>query len=155
MALVPGGLNFTHYSRLISRPADYEIHYVQLNVIIAQTLLPLRLAAAAFLRAPWDDGTCPRIAEMVVEAIPIEIQGPPWHSPVDKYFIHLRTLHTSRMMESSCTGEVPNNEQWCTVSFTKRVSPLSHIGVGQAQPPEPGEAFAAFPSHNYTRRQSP
>ena len=74
VAVGPGGLNFTPYSRLVSRQPDYEIHYVQLNVIIAQTLLPLRLAAAAFLRAPWDDGTCPRIAEMVVEAIPVEIQ---------------------------------------------------------------------------------
>ena len=104
---------------------------------------PLRLAAAAFLRAPWDDGTCPRIAEMVVE-----------ESLLRSYFIHLRTLHTSRMMESSCTGEVPNNERWCTVSFTKR-SPRCTVGVGQARPPEPGKAFAAFPFSQFTRcRQS-
>ena len=61
----PGGLNFTPFSRLVCRQPDYEVHFVQLNIIIAHTQLPLRLAVAAFLRAPLDDGTCPPIAEMV------------------------------------------------------------------------------------------
>ena len=70
----PGGLNFTPFSRLVCRQPDYEVHFVQLNVIIAHTQLPLRLAVAAFLRAPLDDGKRPPIAEMVVAAVPDEMR---------------------------------------------------------------------------------
>ena len=70
----PGGLNFTTFSRLVCRRPDYEIHFVQLNVMIAHTQLPLRLAVAAFLRTPLDDGTCPPLTEMVVAAVPEEMR---------------------------------------------------------------------------------
>ena len=70
MEVGPGGLNFTPFSRLVCRQPDYKVHFVQLNVIIAHTQLPLRLAVAAFLRAPLDDGTCPPLAEMVVACCP-------------------------------------------------------------------------------------
>ena len=148
VAVGPGGLDFAPYSRLISRQTDYEIYYVQLNVIIAQTLLPPRLAAAAFLRAPWDDGTCPRIAEMVVEAIPPEIQRSflvltsgqvlyPFvdspHIAHDGIILHGRSAQQRAMVHRILhqTGCLP--------------FPRCTVGVGQARPPEPGEAFAAFP----------
>ena len=50
------------------------LHYVQLNVTVAHAQLPLRLAVAAFLRTPMDDGTCPLLTEMAVVAIPDEIR---------------------------------------------------------------------------------
>ena len=148
VAVGPGGLNFTPYSRLVSRQPDYEIHYVQLNIIIAQIQLPLRLAVAAFLRAPWDDGTRPRIAEMVVAAIPVEIQRSsliltsgqvlfPFddspHITHDGIIVHGRSALQRAMVYHILhqTGCLP--------------SPSCTVGVGQARPPEPGEAFAAFP----------
>ena len=70
----PGGLDLTPFSRLVCRHSDYEIHYVQLNVIVAHTQLPLRLSVAAFVRTPMDDGTCPSLTEMAVVAIPDEIR---------------------------------------------------------------------------------
>ena len=73
VAVGPGGLNLTPFSRLVCGHSDCEIHYVQLNVKVARAQLPLRLAVAAFLRTPMVDGTCPSLTEMAVAAIPEEI----------------------------------------------------------------------------------
>ena len=92
---------------LISRQTDYEIHYVQLMIVVEQTLLPLRLAAAAFTRTPWDDGTSPRIPEMVSEAIPLAIQKSSLiltSGQVLYPFADAPHIVTG----SSCTGEVPH-----------------------------------------------
>ena len=77
VAVGPGGLNLTPYARTICRRADCEVHYVQLMIGVEQIQAPLRLAAAVFLRTPWDDGTSPRISEMVLVAVPLAIQR--WH----------------------------------------------------------------------------
>ena len=76
MEVGPGGLDLTPFSRLVCSQPDCEVHFVQLNVMFAHVQLPLRLAVAAFPRAPLDDGTCPRIAEMVVVAILLRCEGP-------------------------------------------------------------------------------
>ena len=47
------------------------MHYVQIMIGVEQIQVPLRLAAAVFLRTPWDDGTSPRISEMVLVAVPL------------------------------------------------------------------------------------
>ena len=143
----PGGLNFTTFSRLVCRRPDYEIHFVQLNVMIAHTQLPLRLAVAAFLRTPLDDGACPSITEMVVAAVPDEMRKSslvltsgqvlfPFedspHITHDGVILHGRSAPQRAMVyrilyQTECLP-----------------SPGCAVGLGQARPPEPGEAFVAF-----------
>ena len=143
----PGGLNFTPFSRLVCRQPDYEVHFVQLNVIIAHTQLPLRLAVAAFLRAPLDDGTCPPIAEMVVAAVPVEMRRsslvltsgqvlfPFEDSP---HITHGIILHGRSAPQRAMVYRILHQTECLP-------SPGCAVGLGQARPPEPGEAFAAFP----------
>ena len=144
----PGGLNFTPFSRLVCRQPDYEIHFVQLNVIIAHTQFPLRLAVAAFLRTPLDDGTCPSIAEMVVAAVPEEMRKsslvltsgqvlfPFEDSP---HFTHDGIILHGRSAPQRAMVYRILHQTECLPS------PGCAVGLGQARPPEPGEAFAAFP----------
>ena len=142
------GLNLAPYARLISRQTDYEIHYVQLMIVVEQTRLPLRLAAAAFMRTPWDDGTCPRIAEMVLDAIPLAIHKSsilltsgqvlyPFadapHIANDGIILHGRSALQRALVHRAI------HQSGC-LPF-----PRCEIGVGQARPPEPGEVLAAFP----------
>ena len=144
----PGGLNLTPFSRLVCRHPDYEIHFVQLNVMIAHTQLPLRLAVAAFLRTPLDDGACPPLTEMVVAAVPEEMRKSslvltsgqvlfPFedspHITHDGVILHGRSAPQRAMVyrilyQTECLP-----------------SPGCAVGLGQARPPEPGEAFVAFP----------
>ena len=51
-----------------------EVHFVQINIKLAQRQLPLRLAVAGFPRTPIEDGTCPRILEMQLVAVPPEMR---------------------------------------------------------------------------------
>ena len=74
MEIGPGGLDLSPFARMIYKHPDGEVHFVQLNVIVAQRQLPLRLAVAGFPRTPLDDGTCPRISEMQLVAVPVEIR---------------------------------------------------------------------------------
>ena len=74
MEIGPGGLDLSPFARMIYKHPDGEVHFVQLNVIVAQRQLPLRLAVAGFPRTPLDDGTCPRISEMQLVAVPAEIR---------------------------------------------------------------------------------
>ena len=74
MEVGPGGLDLTPFSRLVYRHPDGEVHFVQLNVMLAHRQLPLRLAVAGFPRTPLDDGTCPRISEMQLVAVPAEMR---------------------------------------------------------------------------------
>ena len=144
----PGGLNLTPFSRLVCRHPDYEIHFVQFNIMIAHTQLPLRLAVAAFLRTALDDGTCPPLTEMVVAAVPEEMRKSslvltsgqvlcPFedspHITHDGVILHGRSAPQRAMVyhilyQTECLP-----------------SPGCAVGLGQARPPEPGEAFVAFP----------
>ena len=74
MEIGPGGLGLSPFARMIYKHPDGEVHFVQLNVIVAQRQLPLRLAVAGFPRTPLDDGTCPRISEMQLVAVPAEMR---------------------------------------------------------------------------------
>ena len=74
MEIGPGGLDLSPFARMIYKHLDGEVHFVQLNVIVAQRQLPLRLAVAGFPRTPLDDGTCPRISEMQLVAVPAEMR---------------------------------------------------------------------------------
>ena len=73
MEIGPGGLDLSPFARMIYKHPDGEVHFVQLNINVAQRQLPLRLAVAGFPRTPLDDGTCPRISEMQLVAVPAEI----------------------------------------------------------------------------------
>ena len=70
-----GGLDLTPFSRLVDRHPDGEVHFVQLNVMLAHRQLLLRLAVAGFPRTPLDDGTCPHLSEMQLVAVPAEMHG--------------------------------------------------------------------------------
>ena len=139
VAVGPGGLNLTPFSRLVCRHPDYEVHFVQLNIMIARTQLPLRLAVAAFLRT---------LTEMVVAAVPEEMRKSslvltsgqvlfPFedspHITHDGVILHGRSAPQRAMAyrilyQTECLP-----------------SPGCAVGLGQARPPEPGEAFVAFP----------
>ena len=147
VAVGPGGLNLTPFSRLVCRQPDYEIHYVELNIIIAQAQLPLRLAVAAFLRAPWDDGTCPRIAEMVAVAIPVEIQRSSLILTSGQVLFPLDDsphithdgiiLHGRSALQRAMVYRILHHTECLP-------SPSCTVGVGQARPPLPS------PFHSYT-----
>ena len=74
MEIGSGGLDLTPFARLVYRHPDGEVHFVQINVMLAQRQLPLRLAVAGFTRTPLEDGTCPRISEMQLVAAPAEMR---------------------------------------------------------------------------------
>ena len=74
MEIGAGGLDLTPFARLVYQHPDGEVHFVQINVMLAQRQLPLRLAVAGFPRTPLDDGTCPRISEMQLVAVPAEMR---------------------------------------------------------------------------------
>ena len=148
VAVGPGGLDLTPFSRLVCRHSDYEIHYVQLNVTVAHAQLPLRLAVAAFLRAPMDDGTCPLLTEMALVAIPDEIHKsslvltsgqvlfPFEDSP---YITHDGViLHGRSALQRAMVYRILYQTECLP-------SPGCAVALGQARPPEPGEAFGAFP----------
>ena len=130
MEIGPGGLDLSPFARMIYKHPDGEVHFVQLNVNVAQRQLPLRLAVAGFPRAPLDDGTCPRISEMQLVSVPAErcrsylvlTSGQVSSFP-------LRTRRTSHMMASSCMGGVPHKGQQFIVSFSKLIVSLPLDGL--------------------------
>ena len=143
VAAGPGGLDLTPFSRLVCRHSDYEIHYVQLNVTVANTQLPLRLAVAAFVRTPMDNGACPLLTEMAVVAIPAEIRKsslvltsgqvlfPFEDSP---YITHNGVILHGR--------SAPQRAMVYRILYQTEClpSPGCAVALGQARPPEPGEA---------------
>ena len=148
VAVGPGGLDLTPFSRLVCRHSDYEIHYVQLNVTVANTQLPLRLAGAAFVRTPMDDGTGPTPTEMAVVAIPHEVR---------KSSLVITSVQVLFPFEDSPyithNGVILHGRNAPQRAMVYRVlyqteclpSPGCAVALGQTRPPEPGEAFGTFP----------
>ena len=148
VAVGPGGLNLTPYARTICRRADLEIHYVQLMLTVEQTLVPLRLAAAAFVRNSWDDGTSPCISEMVLEAIPPAILKT--HLILTNGQALFPFVDTPHIGNDGIILHGPNARQRAMVHHIVSQSgcvpfPGCVLNAGQARPPEPGEVLAAFP----------
>ena len=148
MEVGPGGLDLTPFARQIYKHPDVEVHFVQTNVKLAQRQLPLRLAAAGFPRTPIEDGTCPRISEMQLVAVPPEMRRSTFvlpsgqvlfpfedspHIAHDGVLLHgrsalQRAIVYRILQQSECLS--PNG--WA-------------VARGQARPPEPGEVVASFP----------
>ena len=148
VAAGPGGLDLTPFARLVCRHSDYEIHYVQLNMTVANIQLPLRLAVAAFVRTPMENDACPSLTEMAVVAIPDEIRKsslvltsgqvlfPFEDSP---YITHNGVILHGR--------SAPQRAMVYRILYQTEClpSPGCAVALGQARPPEPGEAVGAFP----------
>ena len=154
MEIGPGGLDLSPFARMIYQRPDGEVHFVQLNASVAQRQLPLRLAVAGFPRTPLDDGTCPRISEMQLVAVPAEIRRsylvltsgqvlfPFEDSP------HI--THDGILLHGRCA---PQRATVYRILQQADCLPIHGwaVGRGQARPPEPGEALASFPfSQMYT-----
>ena len=56
MEIGSGGLDLTPFARLVYRHPDGEVYFVQINVMLAQRQLPLRLAVAGFTRTRISHG---------------------------------------------------------------------------------------------------
>ena len=154
MEIGPGGLDLSPFARMIYKHPDGEVHFVQLNVIVAQRQLPLRLAVAGFPRTPLDDGTCPRISEMQLVAVPAEIcrsylvltSGQVLFPFEDSPHI----THDGVLLHGRCAPQ--RAIVYRILQQAECLSPHGWaVGRGQARPPEPGEALASFPfSQLYT-----
>ena len=154
MEIGSGGLDLTPFARLVHKHPDGEVHFVQINVMVAQRQLPLRLAVAGFPRTPLDDGTCPRISEMQLVAVPAEMRRsylvltsgqvlfPFEDSP------HI--THDGVLLHGRCAPQ--RAIVYRILQQAECLSPHGWaVGRGQARPPEPGEALASFPfSQMYT-----
>ena len=114
MDVGPGGLDLTPFARQIYKHPDVEVHFVQINVKLAQRQLPLRLAAAGFPRTPIEDGTCPRILEMQVVAVPPEMRRSTFVLPSGQVLFPFED--SSQMMVFSCMVGVPYKGQLFIVS---------------------------------------
>ena len=154
MEIGSGGLDLTPFARLVYRRPDGEVHFVQINVMLAQRQLPLRLAVAGFPRTPLGDGTCPRISEMQVVAVPAEMRR---SSLVLTSGQVLFPFEDSPHITQDCVplhGRcAPQRAMvYRILQQAECLSPLGWaVGRGQARPPEPGEALASFPfSQMYT-----
>ena len=148
MEIGSGGLDLSPFARMIYKHPDGEVHFVQLNVIVAQRQLPLRLAVACFPRTCLDDGTCPRISEMQLVAVPAEVRRSylvltsgqvlfPFedspHITHDGVLLHGRCAPQRAMVYRILQqAECFSPHEWA-------------VGRGQARPPEPGQALASFP----------
>ena len=124
MEIGPGGLDLSPFARMIYKHPDGEVHFVQLNVNVAQRQLPLRLAVAGFPRAPLDDGTCPRISEMQLVAVPAEICRSYLVLTSGQVLFPFEDSPASHMMAFSCMGGVPHKGQQFIVSFSKLIVSL-------------------------------
>ena len=154
MEIGSGGLDLTPFARLVHKHPDGEVHFVQINVMVAQRQLPLRLAVAGFPRTPLDDGTRPRISEMQLVAVPAEMRRsylvltsgqvlfPFEDSP------HI--THDGVLLHGRCAPQ--RAIVYRILQQAECLSPHGWaVGRGQARPPEPGEALASFPfSQMYT-----
>ena len=148
MEIGSGGLDLTPFARLVYKHPDGEVHFVQINAMLAQRQLPLRLAVAGFTRTPLEDGTCPRISEMQLVAVPAEMRGsclvltsgqvlfPFEDSP------HI--THDGVLLHGRCAPQ--RAMVYRILQQAECLSPHGWaVGRGQARPPEPGEALASFP----------
>ena len=117
-------------------------------ITVDQVILPLRLAAAVFLRPPLDEGTSPRISEMALVAIPPAIlrchlilpNGQILYPFVD--VLHVVSdgivLHGQSAQQRAMVRHI--------IGQSESVPSLGcALPTGQARPPEPGGKLAAFP----------
>ena len=154
MEVGPGGLDLTPLSRLVYRHPDGEVHFVQLNVMLAHRQLPLRLAVAGFPRTPLDDGTCPRISEMQLVAVPAEMRRSSLVLTSGQVLFPFEDsphiTHDGVLLHGRCA---PQRAMVYRILQQAECLPPHGwaVGRGQARPPEPGEALASFPfSQMYT-----
>ena len=120
MDVGPGGLDLTPFARQIYKHPDVEVHFVQINVKIAQRQLPLRLAAAGFPRTPIEDGTCPRILEMQLVAVPPEMRRSTLVLPSGQVLFPFEDSPHITMMVSSCMAGVPYKGQLFIAFFNNQ-----------------------------------
>ena len=148
MDVGPGGLDLTPFARQIYKHPDVEVHFVQINIKLAQRQLPLRLAAAGFPRTPIEDGTCPRILEMQLVAVPPEMRRSTLVLPSGQVLFpfedspHITNdgvlLHGRSALQRAIVYRI--------LQQSECISPNGWVVArGQARPPEPGEVVASFP----------
>ena len=148
MEVGPGGLDLTPFSRLVYRHPDGEVHFVQLNVMLAHRQLPVRLAVAGFPRTPLGDGTCPRISEMQLVAVPAEMRRSSLVLTSGQVLFPFEDsphiTHDGVLLHGRCA---PQRAMVYRILQQAECLPPHGwaVGRGQARPPEPGEALASFP----------
>ena len=154
MEVGPGGLDLTPFSRLVYRHPDGEVHFVQLNVMLAHRQLPLRLAVAGFPCTLLDDGTCPRISEMQLVAVRAEMRRSSLVLTSGQVLFPFEDsphiTHDGVLLHGRCA---PQRAMVYRILHQAECLPPHGwaVGRGQARPPEPGEALASFPfSQMYT-----
>lgn len=143
-----GGLNLTEYARTVWRNTDYEVQYAQLMVEVDNTPVPIRLAAAAFQRLPWNDGTGSGLPEMRLEAIPAPIRrryviqgsGQTLYPFEDApHVVHDGIiLHGHSPMQRAEVYNLIRQAGYVPVRGCELPS-------GRARPPEPGDRSPAYP----------
>ena len=154
MEIGSGGLDLTPFARLVYKHPDGEVHFVQINVMLAQRQLPLRLAVAGFPRTPLDDGTCPRISEMQLVAVPNEMRRSSLVLTSGQVLFPFEDsphiTHDGVLLHGRCAPQ--RAIVYRILQQAECLSPHGWaVGRGQARPPEPGEALASFPfSQMYT-----
>ena len=154
MEIGSGGLDLTPFARLVYKHPDGEVHFVQINVMLAQRQLPLRLAVAGFPRTPLDDGTCPRISEMQLVAVPNEMRRSSLVLTSGQVLFPFEDsphiTHDGVLLHGRCAPQ--RAIVYRILQQAECFSPHGWaVGRGQARPPEPGEALASFPfSQMYT-----
>ena len=158
MEIGPGGLDLSPFARMIYKHPDGEVHFVQLNVNVAQRQLPLRLAVAGFPRTPLDDGTCPRISEMQLVAVPAEIRRSYLVLTSGQVLFPLEDsphiTHDGVLLHGRCAPQ--RATVYRILQQADCLSPHGWaVGRGQARPPEPGLPSLSRKCIRYRRSQSP
>ena len=148
MEVGPGGLDLTPFARQVYKHPDVEVHFVQINVMLAQRQLPLRLAAAGFPRTPIEDGTCPRISEMQLVAVPPEMRRSTFVLPSGQVLFPFEDsphiTHDGVLLHGRCA--LQRAIVYRILQQSECLSPNGWaVARGQARPPEPGEVVASFP----------
>ena len=144
----PGGLDLTPFARLVYKHPDGEVHFVQINVMLAQRQLPLRLAVAGFPRTPLDDGTRPRISEMQLVAVPTEMRRSSLVLTSGQVLFPFEDsphiTHDGVLLHGRCAPQ--RAIVYRILQQSECLSPHGWaVARGQARPPEPGEVLASFP----------
>ena len=139
MEIGSGGLDLTPFARLVYKHPDGEVHFVQINAMLAQRQLPLRLAVAGFTRTPLEDGTCPRISEMQLVAVPAEMR----RSSLVLTSGQVLFTHDGVLLHGRCAPQ--RALVYRILQQAECLSPHGWaVGRGQARPPEPGDSFLPF-----------
>ena len=122
--------------------------------MLAHRQLPLHLAVAGFPRTPLDDGTCPRISEMQLVAVPAEMRRSSLVLTSGQVLFPFEDsphiTHEGVLLHGRCA---PQRAMVYRILQQAECLPPHGwaVGRGQARPPEPGEALASFPfSQMYT-----